>query len=147
MKVFVFIETVNDNFNLGMLSEEDTVDKIQLIKDIQAPQVRQIINQIPTECIFVGRNLRKGVLMKLMHQLCKLKLDLPDKLKFHWVPPYKMPLDDVDWLYNFGTYTDGFTPIHEMGSNLGIEVDLTQQCHITELAKIYFTLIGDFNKF
>jgi len=146
MKVFVFMEAFEDKFNFGMLSEDSNISQMMVVKDAPATQVREVLNSIPSECIFVGRNLRQGVLTKLMYQLCQLKLDLPEKLKFHWVAPYKLPFDDLDWLYNFGTYKDGFVPLSEMGSNLGVQVDMSSNCHIEELAKMYFTLIGDFSK-
>lgn len=151
MKVFVFLEKDSDQpnckFNIGLLNESDRIeDKLVVIRSAPASQVRDLINQVPTECIFVGRDLRQGVLTELLHQLCSLRLDLPEKLKFHWVPPYKMPLEDINWLYNFGTFNESSHPSWiEIGNSLGIKVSSSGD-HIQDMAKIYFTLIGDFSK-
>lgn len=151
MNVFVFIEkgTQVDLFNLGIMREDEKISEMQLLKDMSDTGVRDIINQIPTGCVFVGQNLRQGVLSELMHSLCRKKLDLPEKLKFHWVPPYKLPLDDLDWLFNFGMFGQSMTPLSTMASELGITIDPSDVngSNVKLMAKVYFTIVGDFNKF
>lgn len=148
MKVFVFMEyRVDGNFNLGMLTDDAKLSELKIVRDAPAAQVREIINSIPTECIFVGKSLRLEILRPLLHQLVKEDLDLPEKLKFHWTPPFKLPFDDVEWLYNFGVFSEGFISLYEIGKNLDIEIDLYREHNIDKLAEIYFKLIGDFNRF
>jgi hypothetical protein len=83
-------------------------------------------------------------LKPLLQELCIAKLDLPEQLKFHWVPPYKVPIEDIQWIYNFGMYSNEEpASIEEMLSNLGLS---STQNIIRDITNIYFTLIGDFDR-
>jgi hypothetical protein len=149
MKVFVFLERVDNSYNVGLLSEDEPLSKLKELKHIGAIQLRDLINNIPTECIFVGIELRKEVLSPFLHELCKNKLNLPDKLEFHWVPPYKLPLDDVFWIYNYGMFNDNAygNKLQLMIKDLNL-VSKTEgtDCHLYDIAQVYFTLIGNFDK-
>lgn len=162
MNTFVFMYRVNDKYQLGMLNDTDNIDKLLVLNDLDASAIREVINSIPVNCIFVGRNIRQSVLAPLLHDLCKSKLELPEKLKFHWIPPYKLPIDDINWLYNFGTFYEldktneldlsdevRVYALDLMAKELGIELPQPhpELLEVKVMAMIYFTLIGDFNRF
>ena len=145
--VFVFLDGVEPNFQIGLLnSESKSLSEMKVLTDLSAKSVRDLINTLPSEInySFIGNNTRKGVLSSLLHALCKGRLDLPEKLKFHWIPPFKVPIEDISWIFSFGTFED--YSINYMCNELEIPVDYTKDRNVDMIAKVYFTLIGDFNK-
>jgi len=150
MKIFVFMwrSTKTGLYQILLLKMDQKVSEGKLIKDLRAAEVRDLINQIPTECIFVGMRLRDYVLKPLLHELRKSGLDLPDKLKFHWIPPYKLPFEDILWIYNFGMYgrpeTDDKITLSDIVDGYQVLDDKLED--VEKLAISYFELIGDFNK-
>lgn len=147
MNTFVFMEYYPESgrFNLGLYNDEQPFSKLCVVNEIEALQVKCIIDNISTGCIFVGIKIRENILKPLLHELCKIKVELPEKLKFHWIPPYKLPIDDVDWLFNYGLFSsdEDEMDVYDMAEELGI---YDTKSSIDALAKVYFTLVGDFNR-
>jgi hypothetical protein len=144
MNCFVFLAKDSDYYDIGILKVEDKVSQMVVSMNESAISIRYIINQLPEGCQFIGNNLRFGTLKPLLQELCIAKLDLPEQLKFHWVPPYKVPIEDIQWIYNFGMYSNEEpASIEEMLSNLGLS---STQNIIRDITNIYFTLIGDFDR-
>jgi len=146
MKVFVFLTRYEGKYNIGLLKEDGNLSDMQKVFQISATELRGILNSIEADCIFVGKNLRTQVLTPMLHELVCSGADLPGQLKFHWVPPYKLQLDDVAWLYDFGMFTEETEKmsIYELAKSLGIGIQMTSE--VEALARIYFSLVGDFNR-
>jgi hypothetical protein len=136
------------DYSVGVLDQDEKVGEMKYFNYLSSAEVRDLINSLPGDITFVGNELRSSVLAPLMRDLARIRVELPEKLKFHWVPPFKLPFDDLGWIYNFGIFPESGIPLSEMALNLGIdEMNCDpQNPHLNLMAKIYFTLIGDFNK-
>lgn len=139
MVTFVFLTHTEEKYSVGVLSESDS--DLMVINNASPSVIKELIDSIPTKCIFVGKNLRGGVLQSLMFDLCKVKLPLPNGLKFHWVPPFNLNFDDINWLYNFGMYSEFNTDLEFMCESVGVELTGNE---LLDMANLYFTLVGDF---
>jgi hypothetical protein len=147
--VFVFIQKSDsmptdtlDMYSVGLLDSSNNLSEL-MVTEKTAVGFRDLINSIPSEvpCYFVGLGIR-SILAEIQRSLILERLDMPEKLKIHWVAPYKIPLDDIGWLYNYGMFTE--VTFQEIDLKLGVTKE--SDSPILKLAKIYFALIGDFNK-
>lgn len=148
MKVFVFLSR-NDSeprYNLGLLREDDSLEELKEFQNLSSTELRGVLNNIDCDCIFVGKNLRVKVLAPLYHELTMLRTDLPERLKFHWVPPYQLPFDDVAWMFDFGMFTEETQnkSIFDLANSLLIDFEMHTE--IWTLATVYFSLVGDFHR-
>ena len=148
--IFVFMSHYEtpSYYSVGVLDQDDKVGEMKYFSYLSPVEVRDLINSLPGDVTFVGNELRSKVLAPLMRDLAKVRVELPERLKFHWVPPFKLPFDDLGWIYNFGIFPESEIPLSVMASNLEInEVEGLNPPHdLNLMARIYFTLIGDFNK-
>lgn len=147
MKVFVFLSRNSEaKYNLGLLREDDSLEELKEFPNLSATELQSVLNSIDCDCIFVGKNLRTNILAPMFHELTRMKIELPKRLKFHWVPPYQLPLDDVAWMYDFGMFTEETQSksIFDLASNL--QIDFEMHTEIWTLATVYFSLVGDFHR-
>lgn len=143
MVTFIFLSCevteFGNKYSVGVLGESEV--NLMTINDVSPEALKDLIDSIPTKCIFVGKNLRSGVLQPLMIDLCKLSLGLPKGLIIHWVPPYNLNFDDINWLYNYGIFTESNFELGSMCESVGLEVTGNE---LLDMANLYFSLVGDF---
>jgi len=146
MKVFVFLTKYNGKYDVGLMRDDENLSEMKKVSRISATELRGILNSIEAECIFVGKNLRTKILTPMLHDLVKSGTDLPNQLKFHWIPPYKLQLDDVAWLYDFGIFTEETEAMSIFQLAESLEINIEMKSDIDALALVYFSLVGDFDR-
>lgn len=144
MVTFVFLDRIQLTdekpiYSVGILGESD--NELMTIPDASPEIIKELIDAIPTKCIFVGIELRSKVLQPLMIDFCRSKIKLPKGLVIHWVAPYNLNFDDIVWLYNYGVYKEHACSLEFMCESLGIELTGNR---LVDIANLYFNLVGDF---